>query len=42
LLQLVAPFIPQPDGAVKMGGRLVIPLGDDIQVMTIDSKNETT
>jgi protein-L-isoaspartate(D-aspartate) O-methyltransferase len=38
-----APFIPQPLMAqLKIGGRLVIPLGDDIQVMTLlIRKNET-
>lgn len=31
-----APFIPQPLMAqLKIGGRLVIPLGDDVQVMTL-------
>ena len=38
-----APFIPQPLMAqLKIGGRLVIPLGDDLQVMTLlIRKNET-
>ncbi|NRT15880.1 MULTISPECIES: protein-L-isoaspartate(D-aspartate) O-methyltransferase [unclassified Flavobacterium] len=38
-----APFIPQPLMAqLKIGGRLVIPLGDDVQVMTLlIRKNET-
>jgi protein-L-isoaspartate(D-aspartate) O-methyltransferase len=30
-----APFIPQPLMAqLKIGGRLVIPLGDEVQIMT--------
>jgi protein-L-isoaspartate(D-aspartate) O-methyltransferase len=29
-----APFIPQPYGT-KIGGRLVIPLGDEVQIMTL-------
>ncbi|WP_300490387.1 protein-L-isoaspartate(D-aspartate) O-methyltransferase [Flavobacterium sp.] len=38
-----APFIPQPLMAqLKIGGRLVIPLGEDVQVMTLlIRKNET-
>ena len=38
-----APFIPQPLMAqLKVGGRLVIPLGEDVQVMTLlIRKNET-
>ncbi|MGO4822139.1 MULTISPECIES: protein-L-isoaspartate(D-aspartate) O-methyltransferase [unclassified Flavobacterium] len=38
-----APFIPQPLMAqLKIGGRLVIPLGDDVQIMTLlIRKNET-
>ncbi|HJS00652.1 MAG TPA: protein-L-isoaspartate(D-aspartate) O-methyltransferase [Flavobacterium sp.] len=38
-----APFIPQPLMAqLKIGGRLVIPLGEDIQIMTLlIRKNET-
>ena len=38
-----APFIPQPLMAqLKIGGRLVIPLGNDLQVMTLlIRKNET-
>lgn len=38
-----APFIPQPLMAqLKIGGRLVIPVGDDVQVMTLlIRKNET-
>jgi protein-L-isoaspartate(D-aspartate) O-methyltransferase len=38
-----APFIPQPLMAqLKIGGRLVIPVGDDIQIMTLlIRKNET-
>ncbi|NRS88825.1 protein-L-isoaspartate(D-aspartate) O-methyltransferase [Flavobacterium sp. 7E] len=38
-----APYIPQPLMAqLKIGGRLVIPLGDDVQVMTLlIRKNET-
>lgn len=38
-----APFIPQPLMAqLKVGGRLVIPLGEDIQIMTLlIRKNET-
>jgi protein-L-isoaspartate(D-aspartate) O-methyltransferase len=31
-----APFIPQPLMAqLKIGGRLVIPLGDEVQIMTL-------
>ena len=31
-----APFVPKPLlGQLKIGGRLVIPVGDDIQVMTV-------
>jgi protein-L-isoaspartate(D-aspartate) O-methyltransferase len=31
-----APFIPQPLMAqLKIGGRLVIPLGEDVQIMTL-------
>ncbi|MGG7035173.1 MAG: protein-L-isoaspartate(D-aspartate) O-methyltransferase [Flavobacterium sp.] len=38
-----APYIPQPLMAqLKIGGRLVIPLGEDIQIMTLlIRKNET-
>ncbi len=38
-----APFIPQPlMSQLKIGGRLVIPLGEDVQVMTLlIRKNET-
>ena len=38
-----APFIPQPLMAqLKIGGRLVIPLGDEVQIMTLlIRKNET-
>lgn len=38
-----APFIPQPLMAqLKIGGRLVIPLGEDVQIMTLlIRKNET-
>ncbi|HTG67500.1 MAG TPA: protein-L-isoaspartate(D-aspartate) O-methyltransferase [Flavobacterium sp.] len=38
-----APYIPQPLMAqLKIGGRLVIPVGDDIQIMTLlIRKNET-
>lgn len=38
-----APFIPQPLMAqLKIGGRLVIPVGEDVQVMTLlIRKNET-
>ena len=38
-----APFIPKPLMAqLKIGGRLVIPLGDDVQIMTLlIRKNET-
>lgn len=38
-----APIIPQPLMAqLKIGGRLVIPLGDDVQIMTLlIRKNET-
>ena len=38
-----APFIPQPLMAqLKIGGRVVIPVGDDLQVMTLlIRKNET-
>ncbi|MEL1241914.1 protein-L-isoaspartate(D-aspartate) O-methyltransferase [Flavobacterium flavipallidum] len=38
-----APFIPQPLMAqLKIGGRLVIPVGDEIQIMTLlIRKNET-
>jgi protein-L-isoaspartate(D-aspartate) O-methyltransferase len=30
-----APFIPQPLWHKKIGGRLVIPLGDEVQIMTL-------
>lgn len=38
-----APFIPQPlMSQLKIGGRLVIPLGEDVQIMTLlIRKNET-
>jgi protein-L-isoaspartate(D-aspartate) O-methyltransferase len=38
-----APFIPQPLMAqLKIGGRLVIPVGDEVQIMTLlIRKNET-
>jgi protein-L-isoaspartate(D-aspartate) O-methyltransferase len=38
-----APFVPKPLLAqLKVGAKLVIPVGDDIQIMTVYTRNSTT
>jgi protein-L-isoaspartate(D-aspartate) O-methyltransferase len=37
-----APFVPKPLlSQLKVGGRLVIPVGDDVQIMTLFIRNDT-
>ena len=38
-----APFVPKPLMAqLKIGGRLVIPIGDEVQIMTVITRTSTT
>jgi protein-L-isoaspartate(D-aspartate) O-methyltransferase len=38
-----APFVPKPLLAqLKVGGKLVIPVGDDVQMMTVFTRNNST
>ena len=38
-----APFVPKPLLAqLKVGAKLVIPVGDEVQIMTVFTRNSTT